>query len=367
MAFLGSRKIKYELNIQVHSVKASLNQLSRIKIQAKVGLKKEETPPMQYNITQGLVVFEYPITINIAMTEKNGSFQKKIVNFIMFEVIGKSTKKLGKTQLEFSEVADTGEPYTRAELSFLKCSDPNAKLIVSLDLAFIGKNSRSFASSDLMVGRLSDIDYSMFESEEPSFMKSMIIEEQEEEDNIQDRRQGEIFEKPEFLENLAESRAENEPKSIESDKESILTISSTSDLAEKANEILQLPYLSMDRPKLIRRRSTQGRLTISTRKDFFNDTALSNITEVPSPKKFFITIAKENIVNPKESQVESESSSSDEEPAFLDPPNLSSKIPKIDLSDAEPNEKSKLDQLKSSENQSGLSGRDSTCSKCVIF
>ncbi|CAG9320941.1 unnamed protein product [Blepharisma stoltei] len=429
----GSSKRLYDLNLQIHYIKASLKQLALVKVRAKIGFQKQETQAMQYDSSKSQVIFEYPITLqDISMKEKSGTYQKKSVFLIVFEIDGKSSKKLGKAKLEFSELARSEKPINKLEIPIEKCSDPNAKVCITAELLHNERNTRGFASSDFIVGGISDFDYSSIDRETGS-QSVLIREEAEEEEEIYPskthRRSVIVYEKPPNIDDLLGGNAESETvgtsgepeaRSMESDKDSILTKSSTSELPEiknvdipevpkslpafqspaidipeapkapsdferltidisetsKASSTFQRPTIDISeaskalpifqRPTIdipTRRRSTLGRTRQGSDPEAYKEFPI----EASSPRNLYMAIARDNAIHPKESKIESESSSSDEEPIFLSEEEIAKKLPVKDMGDTKPNEKSKAEEMVAKENQSGLSERTGTCAKCTLL
>eukprot|EP00358_Blepharisma_japonicum_P005270 CAMPEP_0202947048 /NCGR_PEP_ID=MMETSP1395-20130829/10513_1 /ASSEMBLY_ACC=CAM_ASM_000871 /TAXON_ID=5961 /ORGANISM="Blepharisma japonicum, Strain Stock R1072" /LENGTH=411 /DNA_ID=CAMNT_0049648037 /DNA_START=46 /DNA_END=1277 /DNA_ORIENTATION=- len=404
----GSSKRLYDLNLQIHYIKASLKQLALVKIRAKIGFQKQETQAMQYDSSKSQVIFEYPVTLqDISMKEKSGTFQKKTVFLIVFEIDGKSSKKLGKAKFEFSEIAKSEKPITKLEIPIEKCSDPNAKVCISAELSHNERSTRGFASSDFIVGGISDFDYSSIDRETGS--QSLLIHEEVEEDeeiypSTTHRRSVIVYEKPPNIDDLLGGNAESETvgtsgepeaRSMESDKDSILTKSSTSEMPEiknvdipevpkfippiqspvidfpeapEAHEIPEAPKAlpAFQRPIIdipTRRRSTIGRVRQGSDPEAYKEFPF----EASSPRNLYMAVAKENAIHPKESKIESESSSEDEEPIFISEEEIVKKIPIKDMGDTKPNEKSKTEEMVAKENQSGLSERTGTCAKCTLL
>ncbi|CAG9314264.1 unnamed protein product [Blepharisma stoltei] len=332
------KKHKFNLDIQVHYVKAQYGETGLIKILVKRGKQKQETQPMPYNSLNGEVILEYPISFIVHMIKRGKNWVKKHVSFQVLEIRGKSTKKLGEAALEFSQIASTLEPFTKFELVLAKSPDKAAKICVSVDLFQLQRHKRAFGSTEIVP---STTNISTFQSDYKSSFLQII---QASELSDEEIKPVEAFEKPEFID---EHHAEL--GHIVKVDENYLEKSEEKKLDEE--EELDIEK-SRKKP---RRYTIPGIVHID-----------GEYKESFSPVHTFLEEARGNIVDPKDSTVESESSSSDEEAVVFES-GLIVGIPSNDMKDAVPNQQSKKDETKEKENEAGLTGRRGTCAKCQIM
>lgn len=331
----GARRIKYNLLIQVHTVKANFRETGPIKVLVLRGKQKQETQQMPYNHSEAQAILEYPVSFTVNMMKKGKTFLKKFVNFTVLEVTGKSTKELGRAVAEFSEIAANGVSFTKIELLLKKCTDKNGKLIISVHLTPFRKGSRSMATGDIPS---SNFSLSTFQTDHKSSLMGVSVISSDEESGINN-----LFERSHFGKQSTELG------------NAIYTYKEYSSNEENSEG---------EGPRL-HRRSSKSVIDPPRLRLLLEDSKKPSSGEASNT---FLEIAKEHIINPKESCIASESSSSDEEVVAFDsyPSNLDS-IPRREMTDVRPNENSKLTDIKEKEVHSGIAGRSGTCAKCGIF
>lgn len=386
---LGAEEIKFELSITIHFVSAKLNYQGLIKVAAKRGRdKKEETQAMQYDSIREKVIFEYPLNFFTTMYRKNDKYLKKFVSFRIYEVVGNKNFKNGKARMDISEATTYGISIMRAELPLRGCGDKSAYICVSIDMnIFDQKRSASGPALEpggdisLQVGMADKRSKYRSAADITSAEQQMLKNEHESFYNFENEKVKGIPLRPknltisiknrvlasngvDKLDNYDKSKfiyhAEPIDRNVRSFNSEISFKPPNIDLIiDETNESTEdLVSKSMDEAKILFRESPEQETNSPTR------------TDKLSRRDIFVGlgISKESLINPKDSLIESEESSSEEEPLDLSSDLLGSiEHPVSTMSAVHPNERSQELVLTIKEERSGLPKPKETCCACTLF
>ncbi|CAG9315106.1 unnamed protein product [Blepharisma stoltei] len=414
MAFLhkiGAEKVKYELNVSIHYVKAKLINKEKLKVIAKRGRGLEETQPMQYNAINSNVIFEYPLSFVITMHKKSEKYVRKIINFKLIELHGEKSVINGKAQFDFSELANNpGEKIERQEIQLKGCTDKSAVICVSMNLSHISRLRSQTDAVPILNNKAQESDLSLqkvqvnnakqkfltsqprratihkgSEDEEDSFdilSQSTVITSSKEFDLLLDEASPPsgsneakkfISKDTNYIEN-SRYRSGSVPYSISqenspqnnSQQNGKLTIDSKPVTEEKGLDFGEISPINIEEPKT-RPKSN----TIAHPNDYSESLTKGDLS---SPKMKWLAdfeIAQKKFVDPKDSHIDSEDSSSDEDPLDVSS-DVYSTPPISFMAETQPNINSNERELEKREKQAGLSGpkRGATCAACkgcVLF
>jgi hypothetical protein len=146
---IGAKSIKYDLEVEVHYLRISLPAGTLLKIRIKRGKDKvNETQLMRYSPSTKRVKFDYPLEFVITMYKKSNKFSKKDLSIKIIELSGREERIIGTANIEFHKIAETGKQIDFEELALSDCSDPNAKLCMSVHLFEAAKNKKNFMTGN---------------------------------------------------------------------------------------------------------------------------------------------------------------------------------------------------------------------------
>lgn len=426
---IGADGIKYDLNLVIHYIKAKLKTGVHLKVVVKRGAdKKDETQPMLYDATQSKVIFEYPLTFFITMYKKGEKFGKKDLSFRMEEiVIGKKSLKNGKAIVDFTDLANSNTQMNRKEVPLKGCSDKKAVICISISLieakdgrslsmyadekpmpdrklrernptfahsstsdlpernkhrnvTYVSKGmSASFAVTESVDEEDIDHDASTYGyiSNESPYRTASISDQNGTVEDFETKGQltEDYYEPPEDrsqIKKFTYGAAPITDKSIsyEHKNETIEKFAYSSepstesikDFNDMIDDILKEPDEITDNPKI----------SEENVKVYNGENEKLPVIPPESPRSSMLKQLesfKENIINPKDSQVESEDSSSDEDVLEISQDALVKlNLPPLSISQSVANENSKEKHLYAVENTHGLvESRRSVCAKCILF
>ncbi|CAG9310618.1 unnamed protein product [Blepharisma stoltei] len=412
----------YELVINIHYIHAQLPDRDLIKIQAKRGNEIQETQPMHYNSTNGSIIFEYPLTFEIPISKYKQQLENRKVKLSMIELRGKKETINGKAEIDVSPLL-SGLKLDREEVPLKSCTDKLAIICVSIDLITV-RDKRSSTlipasaqetEEELSLQKIIETEWriksevarptintkTQVEEEERDTARSTIISTKgelamfweespsissiDEEMEVTRRRVARSGTMPTLTREEVFHRKVVEPKSaievFTSADENVEQTKTEEDSSEKDNNFDQnlekSPEVVVIPPSIISAdpNSPSKLDEIPTRVKSATISAPISPklrSESMSPKaKLFLDIdaAKEKTINPRQSMVESEDSSSEEDLVDVSAEILpSDDIKPISiLKSVQPNLRSQDMFLEKKELSSGIhSKRSSTCSGCSL-
>ncbi|OMJ94793.1 hypothetical protein SteCoe_1974 [Stentor coeruleus] len=315
MQKLTAEKVKHVLRIELHYLRAKFNESGQVKIEIRRGKKmKQETQQMFYSSESGTVDFSYPFTFDITMHKKGKDYVKKYFSVKLIQFKENEKVENGRVKIDFSKIPVLKKPIIKREITLQHCSDPNAQVCLSVSLDAIG-GLKSFSKSSPRSSQVSQSKPTHHTKDDP-----------------QEEKPNKISEIP------------DQPKNVPPGEN----------------------YLHGDR--LIDRTKKPEDYREQNERSFeetYKDDQDSDNESVHSRMSF-----SELIVHPKDSDVDSESSSSEEEYKELPQDRLiAHAIPKSSMATARPNENSKSLQIAEKEEKAGISARreGGTCANCVLY
>ncbi|OMJ68367.1 hypothetical protein SteCoe_34211 [Stentor coeruleus] len=325
---IGAEKVKHHLEIDIHYVRIKLADSFPILIEILRGKKMhKETQPLNYNPSQSYVQFDYPLAFDITMHKKGSSYVKKNFCIKLFQINGKNRINNGRVKIDFSHIPVIKKPIIRREVPLQHCSDKTAVVSISVKLEQIGKLRKTLGSGFSPNSSLLSPNSSILSP------NSSIIRQEK-------------TPPPEFP---VEKKAEIDPLSKHEDKKNI-----EDKKHQKANEKLQIPNNSGISLHEMTLETEEEPNTRNKRSESFNS----------------IMSFSEMILNPNESELSSESSSSEEEAKELPVEKLvAHSVPKTTREQVTPNEGSKSQHIAVVEARAGITTRreGNCCNACVSF
>jgi len=379
---IGSSKVPFYLDVHIHYLTAQLKNANSVKVVVKRGKdKKEETQPMPYS--SGNVIFEYPLSFQTTIYQKNNTFPKKLLSFRLVQVTGTKSQKNGKVKVDYSQVAKTGKGIVRQEFNLKKCSDKQAVVCVSINL--FPCNTPEFSSGNLRRSNTVNNQVS----------KSFVQTDDFEESPLGYFKQSPQKVKPSLRATLHVPKAEYFTQSTDSTDPAKLSIehsskpvkfptespvkppepseeplespneSSTPPEAQLPDEPLTDQVVSNEDSKLSESEQILEELYTQDSPKTPPNQASQESSPEESPKNSLNLDFSADIVKPQKRQ-DSESSS-EEEPIELDKSELIA--PPTNFSATTPNSQTKEEYIQIKEKQAGISTnkRNPVCSKCQIF
>lgn len=147
---IGAKKLKFNLEVEIHYINITLPDATLLKIRVKRGKDKtEETQVMQYNPKIKRVQFDYPLAFRITMYKKSNKFSKKDISLKLLEIKGKNEVEIGMLKLEFHKFAESGGGIQVQELKLENSIDQNAKVCMSLNVFEEGKSKDHFLTGNV--------------------------------------------------------------------------------------------------------------------------------------------------------------------------------------------------------------------------
>lgn len=132
---LRSEKIKFELDITVHFVSTRLKNQGKLQVAAFRGNdKRGETQAMPYDFAQQRSIFEYPINFSTTLYRRGGKFLQKFITFKLYGFELNKKSKQGKARIDISEAATYGITIMKVELPLRQCIDKSANLYVTITM-----------------------------------------------------------------------------------------------------------------------------------------------------------------------------------------------------------------------------------------
>jgi N-terminal C2 in EEIG1 and EHBP1 proteins len=310
---IGAEKVKHVLDIEIHYIRVKLPDTCPVYIEVQRGKKmKKETQTMNYSPYTGIVQFDYPLSFEITMHKKGEKFVKKNFVIKLFEMSGKTKLNNGRVKIDFSHIPVLKKPIIKREVPLQNCTDKTAIVCITvrLDPIFVVSDQpikpSQSPNSPIAFPTLPEKKFSNMSSIKPAKTND-----------------------PEATAIKARSsESYREEKKVNQDE---IKFIESSDIIEVNDEIR--PALKTD--------------------SFSSVMSFSDL-----------------ILNPKESEISSETSSSDEEMKELPPDRLvAHSVPKASMSYATPNESSKSAQILKSEERSGIATtkEPSQCAGCIAF
>ena len=315
---LGAEKVKHHLEIDIHYIRAKLSDNCNVSIEVQRGKNMhKETQAMAYSTSTGYVQFDYPIGFDITMHKKANKYVKKTFIIKLYQIDGKTKTNNGKVTIDFSQIPLLNKPIVRREIFIQNCTDKGAVICISVKLEQLSK------SRNTITGNLSP------NSSLLSPNSSLVVPEKKDH-----KRNGE--------------------KSEEIDRKSIgdpLTVNKTSKITES--------------PKKKKISKEPKRIPIEITEDIDSPVYIEERVDSDSKMSF-----SDFIILPKDSELSSESSSSEEEAKELAPERLiAHAMPKATREEATPNENSKGAQLANLEEKNGITTKreGNCCASCNIY
>lgn len=386
--------------MNIHYVNARLTQKEKLKVIARRGRKAiEETQPMQYNSINSNVIFEYPLNFEITMHKKGDKYVKKFINFRLIELQGEKCVENGKAEFDFSDLANYGLLVNHKDLFLKGCSDKSAVICISMSLIQINKpraktgvhsSANQISDHDLSLQHVSQnanrVQFSTIQSRravkivdsdgEPFdiLSQSTIINSNKDFEILVEEVQNstkshQVSKDTDFLDHRRNQRSGTVPYSQnnqetpykEDKQERGLVIDTKFYLAGKSPGFEGLSPIRPDNLSARKKSFTVSDPTSPTTSINRNDMISQNARLMNE-----IDIAKQKQINPKDSMVDSEDSSSEEE--LLDVSTEILPSPIGDMNYSKPNIKSQEKELEIKEQKSGIStAKKSVCSGCSLF
>ncbi|CAG9326667.1 unnamed protein product [Blepharisma stoltei] len=384
MAFLqkiGAEKVKYELNVNIHYVNAKLTNKEKLKVLAKRGRGLEETQPMQYDSIRSNVIFEYPLSFEITMHKKSEKYVRKIISFKLIELQGEKSITIGKAEYDFSDLANNfGINAEKLELPLKGCSDKSAMICVSMSLDHINKIRSHTAATLHIDNKFQESDVSLQKvHNEPQFLpkiqpKRVIVckGSGDEEDTYDILSQSTIITSTKDFDLLIDEAPGINDNKVKDKK---FISKDTSDIKNQRNRSGTVPYQveTNFQQKSVQNNEQHKQLSVEVYTSRPKSNTIADPTSpVDSTSKgdklkwlADFDAAQKKFVDPKDSNIDSEESSSDED--LLD---VSSEVqttpPRSFMKEIKPNMKSHEKEIENRETNAGLSGpgQGSTCAAC---
>ncbi|CAG9318677.1 unnamed protein product [Blepharisma stoltei] len=358
---IGTEEIKYELNVTIHYVSAKFTNQGLIKVTAERGDKLSETQPMQYDSSKEKAIFEYPLTFITTMFKRGEKFLKKEITFRVYEMIGNKGIKNGKAQIDFSEAATYGIQISRTQLVLRGCSDKSAYICVSLYLEkYDKKRTESEPTGDISMQTPVVNARNKYKS---ATDLSDVIENSNKEDKTRRNTHAleayqphkhEKKEKFKYSHNIIpKNYVRKRFYSLEDGTIDLIEEEKNNEETEDNEKIRTQSEVYVDSDEINNVSTEDSKPEKENKKDIFKD----------------LGITKESIIHPKDSLVDSEDSSSEEEPVQLSAELIESiKHPASTMSNVIPNEMSRDDIISQKESSAGLiKGKGPCCTVCSLF
>jgi hypothetical protein len=144
---LTAEKVKHHLEITIHYIRLKLPEACPVLIEVQRGKKmRQETQAQNYSPESSFVQFDYPISFNITMHKKGEKYVKKNFVIRLIQQKGKSRISNGEVKIEFSQIPVLKKPIIRREVPLQKCADESAVVSISVKLEQILKSSSKASS-----------------------------------------------------------------------------------------------------------------------------------------------------------------------------------------------------------------------------
>lgn len=131
---IGAATEKLELNLTIHSVRVHLDVPCALKVVAKRGKHKSETPELRYHMRTGVVFFEQEIRLPVTLYKRGSAYQIKKIAFRLVRVVGSHCFKDGKGKVNLNEIANTGLSLFKEDIPLKQSLDKHALVCISLSL-----------------------------------------------------------------------------------------------------------------------------------------------------------------------------------------------------------------------------------------
>ena len=322
---LGAEKVKHHLEIDIHYVRARLRENCSISIEVQRGKKMhKETQPIAYSLSSSFVQFDYPIAFDITMHKKGTKYVKKNFVIKLHEIEGNNKVNNGRVKIDFSQIPVLNKPIVRREVPLQHCTDKSAVVCISVKLDQLAKTRGTLPGGISPNSSLLSPNSSLLTSEE----------------NLK-KKQSEAR-TPSLTDPLANPvPVDSKKKAKGNNKEEDRAIS-----PEKNTSPRPVPIEIVEEHEEL------------YQTEDLNDSICSRMS------------FSDLILNPRESEVSSESSSSEEEVKELPAERLvAHAMPKARREQVTPNEGSKELHIARIEEQSGVStrGGGNCCTACTVF
>ncbi|OMJ67721.1 hypothetical protein SteCoe_35037 [Stentor coeruleus] len=326
---IGAEKVRHHLEIDIHYVRIKLADSFPILVEVLRGKKMhKETQPLNYSPSQAYVQFDYPLAFDITMHKKGSSYVKKNFCIKLFQINGKNRINNGRVKIDFSHIPVIKKPIIRREVPLQHCSDKTAVVSISVKLDQIGKVRGTLGAglspnSSLLSPNSSIISpNSSIVRPEKKNLPEFAVEKMTISDTLPKNEEKKVLEKD---------------KKLEIPKEKVPV---------PRNSGISLPEITIE--------TQEEPYTRDEHNESFNS------------KMSFSDL----ILNPNESELSSESSSSEEEAKELPVEKLvAHSVPKTTREQVTPNEGSKSQHIAVVEARAGITTRreGNCCNACVSF
>lgn len=317
---LTAEKVKHHLEVTIHYIRLKLPEAVPIIIEVQRGKKmRQETQAQNYSPDSAFVQFDYPISFNITMHKKGEKYVKKNFVIRLIQVKGKNRVHNGEVKIEFSQIPVLKKPILRREVPLQKCADESAVVSISVKLEQIVKSSSKASSPN------------------SSLLAPAGTEKSSKPANLDGNRS-----KANIIITSDPSTRPSEPA--------------------KAKAKVAKDPLAVEVASDVSRSQSRGADFLDAQDAYHNDSRDDSFNS----KMSFSDL----IINPKDSEVESESSSSEEEAKQLPVERLVAvSVPKSTREQVTPNEGSKSESLTRGEERSGIVTRreGNCCSACQVI
>ena len=132
---LGSKSVKFDLELTIHYLKLEKKSPCLIKIRAKRGKKnQQETQSIQYYPNLKQIQFSQILNFECTLLKKNEKYLKKDIQFKVLEIQGKSESSLGSLTIELNSLAGKNTSINFQEFQLKDSKDAKGILCLSLSL-----------------------------------------------------------------------------------------------------------------------------------------------------------------------------------------------------------------------------------------
>lgn len=236
---IGSTKQKYTLRVYIHHININLKQPGPLQIALKRRKKQASTDVIEYDKFNPKVIIEKELAIEVSMYSKGAKYMRKLIEFLILKIEAKKAYRIGKAELEFSEIAQNGEAILTREIPIKISEDKTAYLCVSADLTLTrNQNALSFSAGELKDFDSDFLYYSPKAQNGRKGFRSTMNAEMLDEDYVS-RREA-IFDMPSNLSDLWPSNPENSD-----------VIILETPIVEETNEESDPETLSFEKPEIV--------------------------------------------------------------------------------------------------------------------
>ena len=287
---------------------------------------KKETQVISYNLSTGYVQFDYPIAFDITMHKKGNKYVKKTFVVKLYQINGKDKINNGRVAIDFSQIPIINKPIVRRDVILQNCSDKAAVICISVKLEQTSKSHSGISNNKSPNSSLLSPN------------SSLVIPDKKKKERNKEKHEEIKNEKLEEKSERDERKSLDDPLAIKSppNKDKITKVNQPKPIPVEIHEEIDELY-----------QVDGGDDSFSSRMSF-----------------------SDLILHPKESELSSESSSSEEEAKELPQERLvAHSMPKTSREEVTPNENSKGLALAKIEEKNGIATKreGNCCATCDIY